>query len=42
MTSKFISYQESGVNALNIGLVGETRKDRVVTLDKLREIVATL
>jgi F420-dependent oxidoreductase-like protein len=35
-------YQESGVNALNIGLVGETRKDRVATLDKLREIVATL
>ncbi len=35
-------YQESGVNALNIGLVGETRRDRVATLDKLQEIVATL
>ena len=35
-------YQESGVNALNISLLGSTRAERVATLDKLRNLVATL
>ncbi len=35
-------FRESGVNALNVALVGESRQQRVATLDKLREIIATL
>jgi F420-dependent oxidoreductase-like protein len=35
-------YQESGVNALNVGLLGSTRQERVATLDKLRNVIATL
>ncbi len=35
-------YKESGVNALNIQLVGQTRRERLATLDTLRELVETL
>jgi F420-dependent oxidoreductase-like protein len=35
-------YVDSGVNALNISLVGDTTKDRVRTLDRLQNVIATL
>ncbi len=35
-------YRESGVNALNVGLVGDTRKERIATLDRLKNLIATL
>lgn len=35
-------YQASGVNALNISLVGSDLTERVATLDRLRNILATL
>jgi hypothetical protein len=35
-------YQKSGVTYLNVGLVGRTPAERVATLDRLNEIVATL
>jgi F420-dependent oxidoreductase-like protein len=35
-------YKESGVNALNVQLVGRDRKERIATLDKLQNLIATL
>ena len=35
-------FRQSGVNSLNVSLVGETRRDRVATLDKLRDVIVTL
>ena len=34
--------RESGANALNISLVGDTTGERVATLHRLRELLATL
>jgi len=36
------AYKESGVTHLNVGLLGRTTAERVATLDRLSEIVATL
>jgi hypothetical protein len=36
------AYKESGVTNLNVSLVGQTTAERVATLDKLNEIVATV
>jgi len=36
---RLVELKESGVNALNVGLVGESTKERVATLDSLRNLL---
>jgi len=33
-------YREAGVTSLNVGLVGNTREERIKTLDQLNELMA--
>jgi alkanesulfonate monooxygenase SsuD/methylene tetrahydromethanopterin reductase-like flavin-dependent oxidoreductase (luciferase family) len=35
-------YRESGVNALNVALVGDSLQERIATLDRLRNLIETL
>jgi F420-dependent oxidoreductase-like protein len=35
-------YRASGVNALNVSLVGDTRQERIATLDRLQNLIAKL
>ena len=38
---RLAAYREAGVTSLNVGLVGQTREERVRTLERLQELVAT-
>ena len=39
---RLVELKESGVNALNVSLVGQSRSDRIATLDSLRNLIEKL